>query len=87
MLASDRRSNAIWWLLGWTLSTFGTGVLTILFFNRFDFSPSTTPTKAACAVQVLLGLLLLVAAAHLWARRPARTGKLPKEPGWMTRIG
>jgi hypothetical protein len=87
MLASDRPSNAIWWLLGWTLSTYGTGVLIILFFNGFDFSASTTPTRAACAVQLLLGLLLLIAAARLWARRPARTGKVPKEPGWMTRIG
>jgi hypothetical protein len=36
---------------------------------------------------VLLGLLLLFAAARFWSRRPARTGTLPKEPGWMTRIG
>ena len=87
MLASDRPSNAIWWLVGWTLSTFGIGVLIILFFNGFDFSKSTTPTKAVCAIQILLGLLLLAAAARFWARRPARTGKLPKEPGWMIRIG
>jgi Sap, sulfolipid-1-addressing protein len=32
-------------------------------------------------------VLLLLAAGRFWARRPARTGKLPKEPGWMTRIG
>ena len=87
MLASDRPSNAVWWLAGWTLSTFGIGVLIILFFNGFGYSTSNTPGKAACTVQVLLGGLLLVAAARFWARRPARTGKLPKEPGWMTRIG
>src|SRR3954451_20032638 len=87
MLASDRPSNALWWLLGWTLSTFVVGVVIVLFFGGFDFSESTTPTKAACIVQVVLGVLLLLAAARLWARRPARTGKLPEEPGWMTRIG
>ena len=38
-------------------------------------------------VQVLLGVLLLLAAARFWSRRPARTGKTPKEPGWMARIG
>ena len=41
----------------------------------------------ACVVQVVLGVLLLIAGARFWVRRPARTGKLPKEPGWMTRIG
>jgi Sap, sulfolipid-1-addressing protein len=87
MLASDRPSNSVWWLVGWTLSTFLIGVLIVLFFGGFDFSKSTTPSKTACIVQVLLGVLLLVAAARFWARRPARTGKLPKEPGWMTRIG
>ena len=87
MLASDRPSNAVWWLTGWTLSTFGIGRLIILFFNGFDYSKSSTPKTAACVVQVLLGVLLLVAAARFWTRRPARTGKLPKEPGWMARIG
>ena len=87
MLASDRPSNAVWWLAGWTLSTFGIGVLMIVFFNGYDYSKSTTPTTVACIVQVLLGLLLLFASARFWVRRPARTGKLPQEPGWMIRIG
>jgi hypothetical protein len=87
MLASDRPFNAVWWLVGWTLSTFGIGALIILFFNGFDYSTSTTPGRALCVVQVLLGILLLLAAARFWARRPARTGKLPTEPGWMKRIG
>jgi Sap, sulfolipid-1-addressing protein len=87
MLASDRPANAVWWLAGWTVSTFGIGLLIVLFFNGFDYSGSRTPGRAACIVQVVIGLLLLVAAARFWARRPARSGKLPKEPGWMARIG
>jgi Sap-like sulfolipid-1-addressing protein len=87
MLASDRPSNALWWLLGWTLSTFGIGVLIVLLFFGYDFSRSTTPTKVVCVVQLLLGLVLLVAAARFWGRRPAQTGEAPSEPGWMVRIG
>jgi hypothetical protein len=87
MLASDRPSNAVAWLAGWTLSTFAIGVVIILFFGGYDFSKSGTPSTVACVVQVALGVLLLVAAGRFWSRRPARTGKLPKEPGWMARIG
>lgn len=87
MLASDRPANAVWWLAGWAVSTFGIGLLIVLFFNGFDYSGSRTPGRAASIVQVVIGLLLLVAAARFWARRPARTGKLPKEPGWMAGIG
>jgi hypothetical protein len=87
MLASDRPSNAVAWLAGWTLSTFAIGVVIILFFGGYDFSKSGTPSTVACIVQVALGVLLLVAAGRFWSRRPARTGKLPKEPGWMARIG
>jgi Sap, sulfolipid-1-addressing protein len=87
MLASDRPSNSLAWLAGWTLSTFGVGVVIILFFGGYDFSKSGTPSTIACVVQVVLGVLLLVAAARFWSRRPARTGKLPEEPGWMARIG
>jgi len=87
MLASDRPSNSLAWLAGWTLSTFGVGVVIILFFGGYDFSKSGTPSTIACVVQVVLGVLLLVAAGRFWSRRPARTGKLPKEPGWMARIG
>ena len=87
MLASDRPSNSVAWLVGWTLSTLAIGVLIVVFLGGYDFSRSSTPTTVACVVQVLLGVLLLLAAGRFWARRPARTGKLPKEPGWMTRIG
>jgi Sap, sulfolipid-1-addressing protein len=87
MLASDRPSNSVVWLAGWTLSTLAIGVLVVVFLGGYDFSRNSTPTTVACVVQVLLSVVLLLAAGRFWARRPARTGKLPKEPGWMTRIG
>jgi Sap-like sulfolipid-1-addressing protein len=87
MLSSDRPSNSVAWLAGWTLSTLGIAVVIVLFFGGSDFSRNSTPTTVACVVQVLLGALLLVAAARFWVRRPARTGTVAKEPGWMSRIG
>ena len=87
MLASDRPSNSVWWLAGWTISTLGIGVVVILFFNGFDYSKSSTPTKAACIAQLVIGVVLLVAAGRFWVRRPARTGKRPKEPRWIARVG
>ncbi len=87
MLASDRPSNSIAWLAGWTLSTFGIGLLIVFFFGGYDFSANSSPTTAASIVQVAIGVLLLLAAARFWSRRPARTGKVPKEPGWMIKIG
>lgn len=80
MLASDRPSNSVWWLAGRTLSTLGIGILMIFFFNGFDYSESSTPTKVACIAQLVIGVLLLVAAARFWVRRPARTGNLPRSP-------
>jgi Sap, sulfolipid-1-addressing protein len=87
MLASDRPSNAVAWLAGWTLSTFGIGLAIVVFLDGYDFSQKTTPSTAACIVQVVLGVLLITTAARFWSRRPARTGKLPEEPKWMGRIG
>ena len=87
MLASARPSNSIAWLAGWTLSTFGVGLLIIFVFGGYDFSSGSDPTTAASVVQVLLGVLLLLAAARFWSQRPARTGKTPKEPRWMVKIG
>ncbi len=86
MLASDRPSNSIAWLVGWTLSTFGVGLLIVFVFGGYDFAQDSSPKTAACIVQVLLGVLLLVAGARFWSRRPSRTGKVPAEPGWMKRI-
>jgi hypothetical protein len=87
MLASDRPVNSVGWLVGWTLSTFAIGVVFVLFLGGYDFSGSTTPSKVACIAQILLGVLLFVASMRFWARRPARSGKLPTEPGWMKKIG
>ena len=88
MLASDRPSNSVWWLTGWTLSTFGIGLLdhSLLWRVRlleFEHSWEDGLHRPGAARR---------AAARdsrpvLVARRPSRTGNSLKEPGWMTRIG
>jgi Sap, sulfolipid-1-addressing protein len=87
MLASARPFNSVGWLAGWTTSTFAIGLLFIFFLGGYDFSKASTPTKAASTAQVVLGAFLLVVSLRFWARRPARTGTLPAEPGWMKKIG
>jgi hypothetical protein len=87
MLASDRPSNAVAWLAGWSVSTFGIAAIIVLFLAGFDYSKAGTPSNAACGAQIAIGVLLILAAARFWRRRPARTGKLPEEPKWMKRIG
>ena len=59
----------------------------VLLLGGYDFSASSSSSTAACVVQVLLGVLLLLLAVRFWSRRPVRTGQVPKEPGWMARIG
>jgi Sap, sulfolipid-1-addressing protein len=87
MLVSDRPSNSVAWIVGWTLSTLAIGLLIVLFFGGYDFSSNSTPTTTACVIQVLLGVVLLWVAGWSWRQRPAHTGELRKQPGWMTRIG
>jgi hypothetical protein len=87
MLASDRPSNSIGWIVGWTLSTFAIGLVFVFLLSGYDFSSGSTPTKAASIAQLVLGVLLFAASLRFWSRRPARSGKLPAEPGWMKKIG
>ena len=87
MLASDRPSNAYAWATGWTLSTFAVAALVVLVFNNQDFSSGSSASTASYAVELTIGGLLLWAGARFWRRRPARTGKLPKQPKWMKAVG
>jgi hypothetical protein len=87
MLASERPANAIWWTLGWTLSTFATGLVVVLVVGEADPAGSRADSTAICALQIVLGLVLLAVAARVWRRRPTRTGVPNREPQWLERIG
>ena len=80
MLASDRPSNAVWWLLGWTLSTFGVGYLIIFVFNGFDFSKTSNFDKGGVHRPGPARSPAAHRRCSVLARRPARTGKLPRSP-------
>ncbi len=77
MLASNRPSNSVAWLTGWAVSTFGIGVLMVLFLGGYDFSHTSTPTTAACIVQIVLGVLLLVAASRFLGQATSAHRRAP----------
>jgi hypothetical protein len=87
MLASGRPANAIWWTLGWTLSTFVTGLVVVLLLGEAASSGSRSNSTALCVLQIVVGLALLAVAARVWQRRPTRTGVPNREPQWLERIG
>jgi hypothetical protein len=87
MLASQRPANALWWIAGWALSTFATGLVVVLVIGEVDVSGQRAHSTTACVVQLVLSVLLALAAARIWSRRPAQTGAPPGEPRWMARVG
>src|SRR5258705_2407323 len=86
MLASDRPSNSVVWLVGWTLSTLAIGILVVVFFGGYDFSPKSTPTTVACVVQGVLGGLLLFACGRVLARGAPPPWEPSQEACWVAPI-
>ena len=72
MLASDRPSNSIGWIAGWTLSTFAIGLVFVFFLGGYDFSKASTPTRVASIAQVVLGVFSSPLAAVLVAAAGAQ---------------
>jgi threonine/homoserine/homoserine lactone efflux protein len=50
-----------------------------------NFSSSSGPTKTVSVIKLLLGLLLLAAAARQWRSRP-KPGETPAMPKWLQSI-
>ena len=80
------RRRALAFVCGWLIAIAAIGAIAIFVLHGQDFSSkSSTPSRAASALEILLGSLLL-----LWAVVAYRRRKPPKdgvsEPKWLSRV-
>jgi len=80
------RRRALAFLCGWLIAIAAIGAIAIFVLHGQDFSSKrSTPSRAASALEILLGSLLL-----LWAVVAYRRRKPPKEgvsePKWLSRV-
>jgi hypothetical protein len=84
-LPSGRRRAAAF-VCGWLLAIAAIGALMMFVLHGQDFSSSrTTPSRAASALEVLLGSLLLIWSVVRYRRREPSTGP-QSTPKWFARI-
>ena len=80
------RRRALAFLCGWLIALAVIDVLIVFVLHGQDFgSRSSTPSRAASALEVLLGSLLLIwAVVAFHRRRPSSGGQ--SEPKWLDRV-
>src|SRR5213592_4134274 len=80
------RRRALAFLFGWLIAIAVIGALMVLVLHGQDFgSRSSTPSRAASALEVLLGSLILIWAVVAYRRREPSRGS-QSTPGWLSRI-
>jgi Sap-like sulfolipid-1-addressing protein len=78
--------RALAFIAGWLVTIGLLAALTLVVLQGQDFhSKHTTPSRAASAVEVFLGCLLVIVAALAY-RRPRRQPKSQSPPKWLGRI-
>jgi hypothetical protein len=78
--------RAIAFICGWIAGIGVLASLMIFVFHGQDFSSRhTTPSRAASAIEVLLGSLLLIASFRAY-RKPTQQAKSQSPPKWLDRI-
>jgi threonine/homoserine/homoserine lactone efflux protein len=78
--------RAIAFICGWILAIGVLGALMIFVLHGQDFgSRQTTPSRAASAIEVVLGLLLVVVSFRTY-RRPRQQTKSQSPPKWLDRL-
>src|SRR5213083_368192 len=83
---SSGRLRAVAFICGWVLALAVLAALMVLVLNGQDFgSTRTTPSRAASAVEVLLGCLLLFGSARVY-RRPRQDKGPQSPPRWLDRL-
>ena len=80
------RRRALAFLCGWLIAIAGIGALMVFVLHGQDFSSkSSTPSRAASALEVLLGSLLLIWGGVAYRHRePSKGGQ--STPKWLDRI-
>jgi len=83
MLATPRgRANGTLFAVGWLLGLSVLGAVVLLLAGPADPSDDGQPASWTGWLELLLGVLLLLAAARQWRARPAE-GAEPEMPKWM----
>jgi threonine/homoserine/homoserine lactone efflux protein len=80
------RRRGIAFVVGWLLAIAVIGVLSVALLHGQDFSShKTTPSRAASAAEVLLGVVVVLASARAFRRR-ARGRPSGDTPAWLARL-
>ena len=78
--------RAVAFIVGWLIAIGVIFALTILVLHGQDFhSRSTSPSRTASWVEVVLGCLLLLVVARMY-RRPQQKPKNQSQPKWLARL-
>jgi Sap-like sulfolipid-1-addressing protein len=81
------RRRALAFVCGWLIAIAGIGALTIFVLHGQDFGTKhSTPSRAASALEVLLGCLLLIWTVIAYRRRKPSRGGGASEPKWLNRV-
>ena len=80
------RRRALAFVFGWLIAIAAIGAIAIFVLHGQDFSSKrSTPSRAASALEILLGSLLLLWAVVAYRRRkPSKEGV--SEPKWLSRV-
>lgn len=80
------RRKAIAFVLGWVLAIGVIAAVVLLVLHGQDFSShKTTPSRAASVLEIVVGVIVLLASARGLRRRP-RTGSGDGAPKWLARL-
>jgi hypothetical protein len=82
------RRRALAFVCGWLIAIAAIGAIAIFVLHGQDFSSKhSTPSRAASALEILLGSLLLLWAVVAYRRRkPSKEAQAVSEPKWLSRV-
>jgi Sap, sulfolipid-1-addressing protein len=80
------RKRAVAFVVGWLLAIAIIGAVAVLVLHGQDFSShKTTPSRAASAVEIVLGCVVVIASARAFRRRSRRPASV-ETPKWVARL-